>query len=145
MVYHVCDDDRYGPQGAQFLCTNGTIFNQETFSCDWWYNVDCDKATYFYELNTDPEHNPYYQKPYDGPLHIPSYGPAAHKPDPYHKPEPYQPPKPAYVAPAKPSYHAPSPRPSYHAPKPRPTYHAPSPKPTYHAPSPRPTLPRPLT
>ncbi|CAL4067187.1 unnamed protein product, partial [Meganyctiphanes norvegica] len=27
-VYHVCDDDRYGSQGASFLCTNGTLFNQ---------------------------------------------------------------------------------------------------------------------
>ena len=24
-----------------FLCPNGTIFNQEYFICDWWFNVDC--------------------------------------------------------------------------------------------------------
>jgi len=24
-----------------FLCPNGTIFNQELFNCDWWFNVDC--------------------------------------------------------------------------------------------------------
>ena len=24
-----------------FLCPNGTIFNQEYFTCDWWFNVDC--------------------------------------------------------------------------------------------------------
>ncbi|XP_063850000.1 uncharacterized protein LOC135094125 [Scylla paramamosain] len=70
-VYHVCDDNRYGPQGAQFLCTNGTVFNQEVFTCDWWYNVDCSKATSFYSLNADPDHNPYYQKPYEGPLNTP--------------------------------------------------------------------------
>ena len=27
-----------------FLCPNGTIFNQEYFICDWWFNVDCSKA-----------------------------------------------------------------------------------------------------
>ncbi|XP_050689421.1 uncharacterized protein LOC126981871 [Eriocheir sinensis] len=80
-VYHVCDDDRYGPQGAQFLCTNGTLFNQEVFTCDWWYNVDCSKATSFYSLNEDPEFNPYYQKPYEGPLASPA--PYADGPAPY--------------------------------------------------------------
>ena len=27
-----------------FLCPNGTIFNQEYFICDWWFNVNCDRA-----------------------------------------------------------------------------------------------------
>ena len=27
-----------------FLCPNGTIFNQEYFICDWWFNVDCAEA-----------------------------------------------------------------------------------------------------
>ena len=22
---------------VNFLCPNGTIFNQELFNCDWWY------------------------------------------------------------------------------------------------------------
>ncbi|XP_076066951.1 uncharacterized protein LOC143040168 [Oratosquilla oratoria] len=93
-AYHICNDDRFGPQGASFLCTNGTIFNQETFSCDWWYNVDCSQATKFYELNSDPEHNPYYQEPYDGPLHIPTY----EEPE---EPTRYQAPSPA---PSQPNY-----------------------------------------
>ncbi|XP_069168746.1 uncharacterized protein [Procambarus clarkii] len=97
-VYHVCHDDRYGPKGAQFLCTNGTLFNQETFNCDWWYNVDCSKAASLYSLNLDPEHNPYYQKPYEGPLHLPAQ--AYPQPDPHQ--QAYQPPapKPAYIAPS---------------------------------------------
>ncbi|KAA0194022.1 Cuticle Protein CPAP1 [Hyalella azteca] len=61
-VYHVCYDDRYGDQGAAFLCTNGTLFNQVTFSCDWWYNVDCQDSIAFYDLNLNPEVNPYYRK-----------------------------------------------------------------------------------
>lgn len=47
-AYHVCQDGREGPQGSKFLCTNGTIFNQKEFTCDWWYNVDCHAAPSFY-------------------------------------------------------------------------------------------------
>ncbi|XP_037048183.1 uncharacterized protein LOC119082714 [Bradysia coprophila] len=61
-AYHVCYDGREGEQGASFLCTNGTIFNQKEFTCDWWYNVDCHAALDYYRLNLDPEHNPYFPK-----------------------------------------------------------------------------------
>ena len=23
------------------LCPNGTLYNQQYFICDWWFNVDC--------------------------------------------------------------------------------------------------------
>lgn len=49
-AYHVCHDGREGPQGASFLCTNGTIFNQKEFACDWWYNVNCHEAPQFYRF-----------------------------------------------------------------------------------------------
>ena len=29
----------------------GTIFNQEFFICDWWFNVDCSLAESFYSIN----------------------------------------------------------------------------------------------
>uniref|UniRef100_A0A1I8P2X9 Chitin-binding type-2 domain-containing protein n=2 Tax=Stomoxys calcitrans TaxID=35570 RepID=A0A1I8P2X9_STOCA len=61
-AYHVCHDGREGHQGASFLCTNGTIFNQKEFACDWWYNVKCEEAANYYHLNADPEHNPYTPK-----------------------------------------------------------------------------------
>lgn len=61
-AYHVCHDGREGHQGASFLCTNGTIYNQKEFTCDWWYNVKCEEATSYYHLNADPEHNPYTPK-----------------------------------------------------------------------------------
>lgn len=48
-AYHVCHDGREGQQGAAFLCTNGTIFNQKEFTCDWWYNVDCNQAHSLYQ------------------------------------------------------------------------------------------------
>ncbi|EEB20045.1 conserved hypothetical protein [Pediculus humanus corporis] len=61
-AYHVCHDGREGHQGASFLCTNGTIFNQKEFACDWWYNVNCQEAPHFYSLNLDPTKNPYVPK-----------------------------------------------------------------------------------
>lgn len=48
-AYHVCHDGREGHQGASFLCTNGTIFNQKEFACDWWYNVKCEEAISLYQ------------------------------------------------------------------------------------------------
>ncbi|KAL1492663.1 hypothetical protein ABEB36_010888 [Hypothenemus hampei] len=62
-AYHVCHDGREGEQGSKFLCSNGTLFNQKEFACDWWYNVDCREAPKLYELNLDPKKNPYFQKP----------------------------------------------------------------------------------
>ncbi|KAB0792524.1 hypothetical protein PPYR_14483 [Photinus pyralis] len=61
-AYHVCHDGREGHQGASFLCTNGTIFNQEEFACDWWYNVNCHNAINLYRVNLDPHKNPYFPK-----------------------------------------------------------------------------------
>ncbi len=36
-----------------FLCPNGTVFNQEVFACDWWFNVDCAASVDFYFLNEE--------------------------------------------------------------------------------------------
>ncbi|ENN80280.1 hypothetical protein YQE_03273, partial [Dendroctonus ponderosae] len=68
-AYHVCYDGREGEQGSKFLCTNGTLFSQKEFTCDWWYNVDCKEALGLYSLNLDPKKNPYFQKPKDGVKH----------------------------------------------------------------------------
>ncbi|XP_043800872.1 uncharacterized protein LOC122719273 [Apis laboriosa] len=61
-AYHICHDGREGHQGASFLCTNGTLFNQQEFACDWWYNVNCADAPTLYRLNADPFLNPYAPK-----------------------------------------------------------------------------------
>ncbi|XP_037788556.1 U1 small nuclear ribonucleoprotein C-like [Penaeus monodon] len=57
-VFHICQFD--GRQDA-FLCPNGTIFNQQYFVCDWWFNVDCAASEQFRSLNADigkiPEEN----------------------------------------------------------------------------------------
>lgn len=51
-VFHVCSGL---PDGqfvqSSFLCPNGTIFQQETFSCQWWADVDCATSDKFYSLN----------------------------------------------------------------------------------------------
>ena len=36
---------------VSFLCPNGTIFNQNYFICDWWFNFDCSEAEGLYSLN----------------------------------------------------------------------------------------------
>ena len=35
------------------LCPNGTIFNQEAFVCDWWFNFDCAAAEGLYGKNDE--------------------------------------------------------------------------------------------
>ncbi|XP_035214214.1 adhesive plaque matrix protein-like [Stegodyphus dumicola] len=49
-VYHQCSDKG---RVQSFLCPNGTIFNQETFVCEWWHNVDCEKSEKHYGKNKD--------------------------------------------------------------------------------------------
>ena len=44
-AFHICTSDAEGGLAKySFLCPNGTIFNQEYFICDWWFNVDCSEA-----------------------------------------------------------------------------------------------------
>ena len=53
-TFHICaEDGNSGLFKYSFLCPNGTLFNQEYFICDWWFNVDCSVAEDFYSLNAD--------------------------------------------------------------------------------------------
>jgi len=53
-AFHICGG---GLEGSliqySFLCPNGSLFNQEYFICDWWFNVDCSQAEGFYFLNDE--------------------------------------------------------------------------------------------
>jgi len=53
-AFHICGG---GVEGSlikySFLCPNGSLFNQEYFVCDWWFNVDCSQAENFYFLNDE--------------------------------------------------------------------------------------------
>jgi len=51
-VFHICTADGAGGLAQySFLCPNGTIFNQNYFICDWWFNFDCSTAEDLYSLN----------------------------------------------------------------------------------------------
>ncbi|XP_023325904.1 uncharacterized protein LOC111699454 [Eurytemora carolleeae] len=49
----ICSDGQEGLLQYSFLCPNGTIFNQQYFICDWWFNVDCSTAEDFFYLNAE--------------------------------------------------------------------------------------------
>ena len=55
-AFHIC-----APDGSSsllkysFLCPNGTLFNQQYFICDWWFNVDCSQVPVLSSLN-DQDH-----------------------------------------------------------------------------------------
>merc|ERR1712168_1182901 len=53
-VFHICaNDGNDGRTKYSFLCPNGTLFQQQYFVCDWWFNVDCSLAEQFYSLNDE--------------------------------------------------------------------------------------------
>merc|ERR1712080_783033 len=53
-VFHICTADGAGGLAQYgFLCPNGTIFNQNYFICDWWFNFDCSEAEGLYSLNDE--------------------------------------------------------------------------------------------
>jgi len=55
-VFHICarvSDEVDGLSKYSFLCGNGTVFDQERFICNWWFNVDCSRAESLYSLQDD--------------------------------------------------------------------------------------------
>merc|ERR1719216_427628 len=53
-VFHICTADGAGGLAKySFLCPNGTVFNQNYFICDWWFNFDCSEAEGLYSLNDE--------------------------------------------------------------------------------------------
>jgi len=53
-AFHICTEDGLGGLSLNsFLCPNGTIFNQNYFICDWWFNFDCAEAEDLYSINDD--------------------------------------------------------------------------------------------
>ncbi|XP_055341026.1 uncharacterized protein LOC129590069 [Paramacrobiotus metropolitanus] len=53
-VYRRCRGQRM----ASYLCPNGTLFNQITLTCDWWYNVNCSRSKPFYMYSNIRLYNP---------------------------------------------------------------------------------------
>ena len=53
-VFHICTADGQGSLAKySFLCPNGTIFNQNYFICDWWFNFDCSEAKGLFSKNEE--------------------------------------------------------------------------------------------
>merc|ERR1719367_590670 len=53
-AFHICTADGAGGLAKySFLCPNGTLFNQNYFICDWWFNFDCSEAEDLYSLNDE--------------------------------------------------------------------------------------------
>merc|ERR1719194_142861 len=53
-AFHICTADGAGGLAKySFLCPNGTLFNQNYFICDWWFNFDCATAEDLYSLNDE--------------------------------------------------------------------------------------------
>lgn len=89
-AFHLCERGRR----TSFLCSNGTLFNQKVFTCDWWYQVECKNADSFYKLNellykaaTPKSVLPKAQYPTEGiipkismPLALPKSGPTRNEP-----------------------------------------------------------------
>lgn len=51
-VFHICATLHTGDDVKNsFLCPNGTVFNQESFVCQWWADVNCAASESFYQLN----------------------------------------------------------------------------------------------
>merc|ERR1712128_92303 len=53
-VFRICTADGAGGLAKySFLCPNGTLFNQNYFVCDWWFNFDCAEAEGLFSLNDE--------------------------------------------------------------------------------------------
>ncbi|XP_015920885.1 uncharacterized protein [Parasteatoda tepidariorum] len=49
-MWHYCQPDG---RHDRFLCPNGTVFDQLTRVCNWWFNVYCDNSLSYYDINFD--------------------------------------------------------------------------------------------
>ena len=54
-AFHVCANLALDDELTKYslLCPNGTLFNQQYFVCDCWFNVDCAATEQFYSLNDE--------------------------------------------------------------------------------------------
>ena len=53
-AFQICvNDDQGGLVKFSFLCPNGSLFDQQYFVCDYWFNVDCAQAEALYYLNDE--------------------------------------------------------------------------------------------
>jgi len=111
--FHVCTTD--SASGAllpiSFLCPNGTLFNQEHFVCEYWFNVDCSAAESFYNLNDNIGDVPDNSLSADASSPVSGYAPpssASSSPSSYESPSVAASSPVGYSAPSDTSYSSPS-------------------------------------
>jgi len=80
--FHVCsvDSNTGGLVKFSFLCPNGTLFNQEHFVCEYWFNVDCSSAESFFNLNDNIGDVPVNSLAADASSPVSGYAPPASAP-----------------------------------------------------------------
>ncbi|XP_037791622.1 extensin-like, partial [Penaeus monodon] len=145
-VFHVCNIDG---SGIKFLCPNGTIFNQEHFTCEWWNQVSCGDAESFFNLNNEigvvPPESPYQPdrpRPVQPRPPAPTPGsPSVNVPFIAQTPQPPRPVLTQTPRPRPPPTFRPQPPPPAQTPGPPPTFR---PQPARPVQTPRPQLPRPF-
>ena len=49
--YHICGEE--GKLLTTRLCPLGTLYNQQYFICDWWFNVDCSVVCISFIITTN--------------------------------------------------------------------------------------------
>jgi len=54
-IFHRCD---VNGNHTVYTCVNSTVFNQLTLTCDYWYNVDCNRAKDFEDFANSRLYNP---------------------------------------------------------------------------------------
>ncbi|MCL4141099.1 UNVERIFIED_CONTAM: hypothetical protein GTU68_049807 [Idotea baltica] len=47
--FHTCRGLEQGK--ITFLCPNGTIFSQMLFTCQWWFEVNCEDMVSFLQID----------------------------------------------------------------------------------------------
>lgn len=95
-VWHYCQlDGRHD----RFLCSNGTLFDQKTRVCDWWYNVDCHSSVLKYGVNADLYREPTHK------MYSPTHNPINKYQTHYKQPVPLQSPHPLRPIPVPLGYH----------------------------------------
>lgn len=52
-VWHWCVPSIGRNEKYSFLCAAGTVFNQRTRVCDWFFKVDCQNSPSYYGINED--------------------------------------------------------------------------------------------
>lgn len=52
-VWHWCVPGIGGNRMYSFVCGIGTVFNQRTRVCDYFFKVDCQNSVAFYAVNED--------------------------------------------------------------------------------------------